>query len=395
MTVEEGNRIVPAHQPKEYIYSCCFTELALQTGTEMSYRNAVQFLNKLLHRDTTSSIKLRTYSDYCTKHGKAMEKCLQTQAAEILEKFGFNGESAVPKAEIAEDLKTESEQFQKETDIQEAIERINANRPAINEQVKKQSYLLEKPEESSYVFVDDIGVKHQKEHRTQDSKKQGAYVWNTVAFVQSATSSYTFSGVGMQKVFCFVLAYLLSHRLLEKKKLIFFTDGASDIRKHIETIFSFRNYEIILDWYHLKKRCQEYLSMSIKGGKEKRNEILQKLLRILWAGNVSEAIEFLSALDTKLLRPNHYIDKLCTYFEKHRKDIPAYALRHELGLRNSSNRVEKANDLVVAHRQKKNGMSWSTEGSGSLAAIQTMFLNHDYSTWLSSKTLSCFCVSAA
>lgn len=131
MTVEEGSRIVPAHQPKEYIYSCCFTELALQTGTEMSYRNAVQFLNKLLHRDTSSSIKLRTYSDYCTKHGKAMENCLQTQAAEILEKSGFNGESAVPKAEIAETLKTESDQCQKETDIREAIERINANRPAI------------------------------------------------------------------------------------------------------------------------------------------------------------------------------------------------------------------------------------------------------------------------
>ncbi len=36
--------------------------------------------------------------------------------------------------------------------------------------------------------------------------------------------------------------------------------------------------------------------MSAKG-KEKRNEILQKLLRILWTGNVDEAISYLRNLD--------------------------------------------------------------------------------------------------
>jgi hypothetical protein len=39
--------------------------------------------------------------------------------------------------------------------------------------------------------------------------------------------------------------------------------------------------------------------------------------------------------------------------------IPVYAVRRQLGLRNSSNRGEKANDLLVAARQKHNGMSWS------------------------------------
>ena len=87
--------------------------------------------------------------------------------------------------------------------------------------------------------------------------------------------------------------------LLKKKHLIFLTDGAKDIRKNIEEVFKFRSYSIILDWYHLKKRCQEYLSMSVKGGNEKRNEILQKLLRILWAGNVDEAVHYLSTGSAK------------------------------------------------------------------------------------------------
>jgi len=46
-----------------------------------------------------------------------------------------------------------------------------------------------------------------------------------------------------------------------------------------------------------------------------------------------------------------------------------------LGLRNSSNRGEKVNDLVVSERQKHNGMSWSPEGSVALAAAITLARN--------------------
>ncbi len=191
-----------------------------------------------------------------------------------------------------------------------------------------------------------------------------------------------------------LLAYLLSHHLLEEKNLVFFTDGANDIRKQIETHFAFRSFTIILDWYHLKKRCQEYLSMSVKG-KEQRNTILQKLLRILWAGNVAEAVAFLESLDKALLRPVNRIADLCRYFRKHQDHIPCYALRHRLGLRNSSNQVEKANDLVVAQRQKHNGMSWSVQGSTALAQIKALFINDDASFWLHRHFLTHFLPFAA
>ena len=88
--------------------------------------------------------------------------------------------------------------------------------------------------------------------------------------------------------------------------------------------------------------------MSIRGGKEKRNLILQKLLRILCVGNDPQAVQYLSALNPVQLRPTNGIAELCGYFTKHRDHIPCYALRPLLGLRNSINRVEKANDLVVA-----------------------------------------------
>ena len=66
------------------------------------------------------------------------------------------------------------------------------------------------------------------------------------------------------------------------------------------------------------------------------------------------------------------------------------ALRANLGLRNSSNPVEKANDLVVAGRQKHNGMAWSPEGSGALAALQMIYLNNQPDLWFHRKELYLF-----
>ena len=193
--------------------------------------------------------------------------------------------------------------------------------------------------------------------------------------------------MGMKKTFLFVLGYLLNQGLLENRSLVFFIDGASNLLANIAEMFAFHPYRVILDWYHLKKRCQEYLSMSFKR-KEEKNQVLQKLLRILWAGNVSEAIDYLRNLDQNLLRVKNRVSDLTGYLDKHCEHIPCYALRAELGLRNSSNRVEKENDLLVAKRQKHNGMSWSTVGSGALAQIAALSINGELHDWLRDDYLS-------
>jgi hypothetical protein len=48
----------------------------------------------------------------------------------------------------------------------------------------------------------------------------------------------------------------------------------------------------------------------------------------------------------------------------------------------SSNPVEKANDLLVSNRQKHNGMSWSADGSSSLAALTSLRRNDEHMHWL-------------
>ena len=375
---------MPGHQPKERIYSLGFQEILLRVGTEVSYQKAVGMLNRLLHREGKAAIKGRTYQDYCQRKGKELAEYQERESEKVLKAAGFDSITGQPLCaeEVPAVLRESGHTEIGEATIRQAAETINAERISTNEQIQSSRQRLEATTETVYISVDEVGVKHQKEQRKQAVEKQGVYVWNTVAVVQSAGKCYTLSGNDTSEVFRNLLAYLLSNQLLESRNLVFFTDGAKNIQRQIETYFSFHPYTIILDWYHLKKRCQEYLSMSVKGGKEQRNAILQKLLRILWAGNVTQASAYLRELDKAVLRPVNRIADLCGYFDKHYQHIPCYALRQRLGLRISSNRVEKANDLVVARRQKHNGMSWSVSGSSALAQISTLFINGDASFWL-------------
>ena len=54
-----------------------------------------------------------------------------------------------------------------------------------------------------------------------------------------------------------------------------------------------------------------------------------------------------------------------------------YAMRKELGLINSSNQGEKSNDILVAQRQKHNGMSWVVDGSSALGHIKQIEINEE------------------
>lgn len=62
---------------------------------------------------------------------------------------------------------------------------------------------------------------------------------------------------------------------------MFPTDGAKCISDNIETFFGFRQHTIILDCLHLEKKCNENLSMAVKGTKEEKNCIKQKFAAIL------------------------------------------------------------------------------------------------------------------
>ena len=155
--------------------------------------------------------------------------------------------------------------------------------------------------------------------------------------------------------------------------------GMAFIQKYCNFTIGIKRY-LLFQWYHLVKKCKELLSMAVCGSKI-RNDVLDEILPLLWHGLVDEAINYLKSLAGEKIRNKKELKHLIKYLTKNRAIIPAYSVRAKIGLRNSSNRGEKANDLLVAHRQKKNGMSWSRTGSVSLASITALTKNKEYQKW--------------
>lgn len=126
--------------------------------------------------------------------------------------------------------------------------------------------------------------------------------------------------------------------------------------------------------------------MALKG-RIVRNETLERLLPLLWNGLTQKAIALLDGLEPSQIKNKSVLEKLVQYFHRNEPYIPCYAIRKQLGLRNSSNIGEKMNDLVVSERQKHNGMSWSKPGSVALASLTALKRNQETKVWFENQRL--------
>ena len=377
------------------VWSYSISRLCFDFCKELSYRQATSLINTVLHRSEEASLKVRTIADFIERVGGKIQDYLTTVSETVLEEHNFEPganltEDGLPDFDVTAKPEPTAEQMLWENEIGKKAEEINALREP-QEQIKDLECLLhiESPQEKCcYISIDDIGVKHQKDTRKDGGSKSTKYVQNTVVHIQSGGGSYYLTALGMENAFRILMAFLLSNNLILDYSLVFFADGAKNIKSYIEKYFSSHPYTLILDWYHLKKKCKELISSSLKGTKEQKKDDIQSLLRMLWVGNVQEAISYLNGLDKSRIKSSYWLGELTGYLERKEAQITCYALRHELGLRVSSNRVEKANDILVAQRQKHNGMSWSFVGSGSLASITMVMKNDETDQWLRSNSLS-------
>jgi hypothetical protein len=241
--------------------------------------------------------------------------------------------------------------------------------------------------QSVQVAIDPVGVKHQKETHDKVPKEQVRdMVYQTVAHLQHREQTYLFNGRTIALVLRFILAFLLHNDLL-KYNLIFFVDGQRSLSKTILALFAwFTPLQLILDWPHLVKKGREQLRMALKG-RELRNQVLKQLLPLLWLGCVDRAIKLLRELQPVAIKDAQRLEQLMGYLQRQHAYIPCYAVRKHLGLRNSSNRGEKANDLLVSNRQKHKGMSWSASGSVALGALTALVRNDEHSQWFRSRAI--------
>jgi hypothetical protein len=149
--------------------------------------------------------------------------------------------------------------------------------------------------------------------------------------------------------------------------IVAITDGARTIRSSLQFVFGLRVC-IILDWYHLQLKVKNLMSM-IAPNKDLKTLYIKDLKALLWRGKGNEAIDYL--LNISQVKNQEKWEELIGYIEKHKAEIIDYDKRQKAGKTIGSGRCEKANDIIVAHRQKKKGMAWSRTGSKALAIVKT------------------------
>ncbi len=200
----------------------------------------------------------------------------------------------------------------------------------------------------------------------------GRFLELRTARIVTASGSRYFSGIGAAFLQQLLVVVQLALGSLGSQLLI--ADGARWIRSFFpDTLNQISQKTMLLDWHHLQQRCLE-LSSRICRSKAAKAELLRRLYRRLWRGDVPAAIAVLEAqrAETKNIAK---LDELIGYLEARAPWLPNYRQRRIEQCFIGSGHVEKANDLIVARRQKNRGMQWSAATSDGLAGMRTLMLN--------------------
>lgn len=152
--------------------------------------------------------------------------------------------------------------------------------------------------------------------------------------------------------------------------MVALTDGATRLRVHLAGVFGC-TVRIILDWYHLRKRVRDKLSM-LAHTRPQREAWERAMLTRLWYGDTPQAVAFVQSLQ---VRHPEQRDELVGYLQRHQAEIIDYDRRQRAGKPIGSGQMEKTVDVAVASRQKKKGMSWSPRGSRALAVLRVAQMN--------------------
>ena len=371
---------------KEYYRTTGFKEIALIYGdTQESYRKTARLINRIRYQEKEGTPS-RTLHEVTEREGTALLEHVAEKSKQILSDHGFE-ESGIYRGENLEYIQSDSV-FLPQRTIDNALSAC-AKGCSFSDGYIDNPISYEDPLETVNIAIDDVNVKRQEESRVPGQKRgvhKRKYAHNTIAYVFYDGKKYVLNGTSITSLFPVIMAFLLAHGLAGKR-FQFFTDGHTALNTAImNSCFWKINMGIILDWYHLGKKCGELLSQAMNGRKL-RNEVLNKLKPLLWYGFTDKAMEYLREVPEKDIKNPEALEKLIAYLERNRPYIPCYAARKELGLCNSSAVGEKANDLIVSERQKHNGMSWTKKGTVALATITTLKQNNEFRKWFEEKEI--------
>ncbi len=404
--LDTSRAVFPALVGKEWYRTVGFKGIAIVRGAlDGSYRHATELLNRIRHQPKATP--LRTLQDAVEAEGQSANKALDEEARRVLREEGFDETTLMPISK-----RSASESTRLTPEVVEAALRAVAPDDQTLAAMQRNPVKYEDPSDAVNVSIDDVLAKKQKEHRDRPRRASAESpasrapsieptsrnlrantpagerkrVHTTVAHVEAQAGRRIFASDGTLSTCLLVVAFLVANKRL-RSTWMFFVDGQRSLQDDLLRVFAWQGtLQLILDWYHVVKKCKEKLSEAMNN-RHARNDAVKRVLRPLWHGDVDAAITLLRQIESKHIKAPDSIEGLVGYLERNRPFIPCYVVRRKLGLRNSSNRGEKANDIVVAARQKHNGMSWSQPGSSALATLQTLVCNDTHGKWLEERAV--------
>ena len=411
----KGIDFFPAHKGREWYLTRGHKELALMLGAaKSSYRQTIVRFNRSRHQESGGT-PLNTLCDNAQREGLKVLDFITHKTKKTFEEHHFTSEGE-PDTDCSVVKEIPEASYLEGKGLQTALTSVCSEMSTKGfssddiatvrkSTVGNEGY--ENPEGTVYVHIDDVGVKKQKEHRDkkphvalpeeyqpEKTKTTRPCVQNTVARIEHKGKGFTLTGRSVSEVLKYVLAVLLCNNLV-RHKIVLCTDGQKSLQNAIVSFFSWHtNILLILDWFHIVKKFKEDLSLACKG-REIRNNHLRQILPMLWFGLIDNAKNYITAIPLIDIKSKEPITRLVEYLERNRKRIPCYAIRSRLKLPNSSNPVERSNNIVTAMRQKHNGMSWSNNGSYALTALNAVVVNQSTHQWVATGQLPFLLVEKA
>ena len=380
----------------------------------MSYRDSYALLNRIWDLPAEDMIRERTLWDRIDADGIKAIKIVDKTAEKALHQYHYEQAGDLvrlvqqdPAYGMGSQQNPDREQM-----VRTAIAQLNSipGRPDWAK-IDAGEIRLEAPESSVCIAIDDIGVKKQKDKRQKpeagkqrnkddpewchstaakltdsrlNRKAPGKkYVETTNVHIVAGSRHYVITTAqGLEHAFMLLMAFLLQNDLIRNHDIVFFTDGAKCIQSCIEKYFRGHKYLLILDFYHLIKHCEQGLSMAISKPAIRNQALYGNLSGMLWNGKTDQAIKYLSELPDSAVKNKAQLQDVIDYLERKKEGITTLSIRRWLGMKIGSRDVEKDNDIIVASRQKHNGMSWNREGSSNLSALTAMTRNGQMNSFL-------------
>ena len=407
-------------KPKEHVLSLGVEDIIIRSAVSMSYRDSFCLLNRIWNLPEADMLKERTLWDRIDAEGIRAIKAVDNAAEKALHKYHY--EQAGDLVKLAKQDPAYGRGSPQNPDMEQKIRTAIAQLNSIPDRpewamLDAGEIRIESKDSSVCIAIDDIGVKKQKDKRQKpEAEKQGnkddpewchrtaakltdarldrkaprkKYVETTNVHIVTGSRHYVITTAqGLEHAFMLLMAFLLQNDLIRNHDIVFFTDGAKCIQDNIKKYFCGHEYLLILDFYHLIKHCEQGLSMAISKPAI-RNEILYgNLSGMLWNGKTDQAVKYLSELPDSAVKNKAQLQDVIDYIERKKEGITTLSIRRWLGMKIGSRDVEKDNDMIVASRQKHNGMSWNREGSSNLSALTAMIRNGQMNSFILGKKLN-------